>query len=620
MAYVILLSAGIGACALVVEFLFRSRLRATRWTWVSALSAVLVVTAVATFAPLPVSREEPEAAGSPLEVAESVGSAILVPDEPTVTQAAIRLSDAVLPTLWLVSSVLLLAAILYGQRRLHRDRIESRRTKLNGREVLLTDNVGPAVAGVGRPVVLLPRWALALDAASQELLLAHEFEHVKEGDTRVLLTGAIATALMPWNPVAWWISRRLRLAVEQDCDARVLRAHPDVRRYADLLLMAAGRRGMPTRLLSAHFGEHRSDLDRRIESMTDRTIKWRPLVATAVAAGVLLVASCEAPRPEPVAPLGSRETPAVPSSEQYEEIAAPVLVPGSKLPKYPSILREAGVQGNVLVSFDVDETGKADVATFKVIRSTHELFATAVREALPEMRFRPAERDGRKVKLNVEEPFTFTLVRTNIQDSASLTTGTPQEIVISGVQEGRRPTIVLRSDRSNASTTPPNVVVFAFDGKELARSAPAGSNDLLSKIAPETIHSIEVLKGNSCAPYECPLIKITLSKGKTLGSRVLSLPKREPATAPAWEPKAGTAYRRRPDLDSILASPMTVELLDSKGEVVARYGSRREMPRINGEDISASESYHGTSCKAGSACPITKIHLKPGRESAYRKL
>ena len=348
--------------------------------------------------------------------------------------------------------------------------------------------------------------------------------------------------------------------------------------------------------------------------MTDRTIRWRPLFAAAVAASALLVVSCEAPRPEPVAPLGSREVPPEPSTGQYEEVAAPTLVPGSRTPKYPDILREAGVEGEVLVSFDIDETGKADVATFTVLKATHELFAAAVREALPAMRFRPAERAGRKVKLTVQEPFTFTLTDAKSpQERAALTTGALQEIVVTGVPAQARPTIVLRRDREQVATDPPHVVVYSIDGREIARG-----DELLKKIEPQSVHSIEVYKPNRCpAGMTCPLIKVTLAKGKSLGGPMVIRPTRDP-TGDTWEPKAETAYRRRPSLDSILAAPMTIELLNSGGEIVARYGSRREMPRINGEDISASASYHGRSCKAGTPCPLTRIWLKPGREARYK--
>ncbi|HZI27350.1 MAG TPA: M56 family metallopeptidase [Gemmatimonadaceae bacterium] len=613
MAYVILLSAAVAACAMLVDVVMRSRTSNARWVWLSSLMAVLVLAGFAAFAPVPVER----ATTVPRTLVISGVNALPAPAaarQVPRTDAILYMADSVLPGLWLISSLFLLLAIAYGQRRLTIERTKSPRARVSGHEVLLTDNVGPAVAGVGDPVILLPRWVLALDAPSQDLLLAHEVEHVKRADTRLLLGGAVAAALVPWNPVVWWIARRLRLAVEQDCDARVLRAHPDVRRYADLLLTAASKPRVSTRLLAAHLGEHRSDLDRRIQAMTDRTIRWRPLCAAAVAACALLVVSCEAPRPEPVAPLGTREVPAEPSTGQYEEVVAPTLVPGSRTPKYPEILREAGVEGQVLVSFDIDETGKADIATLKVIKATHELFATAVREALPAMRFRPAERDGRKVKLTVQEPFTFTLADTKSpQERVALTTGALQEIVVTGVPAQTGPTIALRRDGKQVATDPPHVVVYSIDGREVARG-----QDLLKQIEPQSIHSIEVYKPSRCpASMTCPWIKITLAKDKSLGGPTVIRPARD-ATRDTWEPKAETAYRRRPSLDSILAAPMTIELLNSDGEIVARYGSRREMPRINGEDISASESYHGRSCKAGTPCPLTRIRLKPGREARYK--
>jgi TonB family protein len=615
MAYVILLSAGIAACALLVDLVMLSRTSNTRWVWASSLMAVLVLAGFATFAPLPERRETPVNRTLAIDGVKALPAPVAARREPRA-DAILRMADGVLPALWLVSSLFLLVAIAYGQRRLTIERTKSPRAQVSGHQVLLTDNVGPAVAGVGDPVILLPRWVLALDAPLQELLLAHEVEHVRHADTRLLLGGAVVAALVPWNPVVWWITRRLRLAVEQDCDARVLRAHPDVRRYADLLLMAASKPRVSTRLLAAHLGEHRSDLDRRIQAMTDRTIRWRPLCAAAVAACALLVASCEAPRPEPVAPLGSREVPAEPSTGQYEEVVTPLLVPGSRTPKYPDILRDAGVEGEVLVSFDIDETGKADVATFKVIRATHELFATAVREALPAMRFRPAERAGRKVKLTVQEPFTFTLTNTKSpQERVARTKGALAEIVVTGVRGQNRPTIVLRRDGEKISADAPYVVVVSFEGNELARG-----EDVLKKIDPQSIHGIEVYKPNRCpVGSTCPLIRITLAKDRTLGVPSLIRPTQERATAVGQRRTEETSRTNRPDLDSIMSAPMTVELLTSSGEIVARYGNRRAAGRINSEDISASEHLSGKYCKAGLPCPVTRIWLKPGLESKYRK-
>jgi periplasmic protein TonB len=84
-------------------------------------------------------------------------------------------------------------------------------------------------------------------------------------------------------------------------------------------------------------------------------------------------------------------------------------IPGTGAPRYPDILRSAGVEGEVLAQFVVDTTGRVEVATFKVLRKSHDLFEAAVRSALPNMRFLPAEVGGRKVKQLVQQPFVFAL-------------------------------------------------------------------------------------------------------------------------------------------------------------------------------------------------------------------
>lgn len=94
------------------------------------------------------------------------------------------------------------------------------------------------------------------------------------------------------------------------------------------------------------------------------------------------------------------------------QVEKPVMqAPNSPTPQYPDILRSAGVEGEALVSFVVDTTGRADISTFKVIRATHDLFATAVKNALPRMRFIPAEVGDKKVKQLVQQPFSFAIVK-----------------------------------------------------------------------------------------------------------------------------------------------------------------------------------------------------------------
>jgi TonB family protein len=336
---------------------------------------------------------------------------------------------------------------------------------------------------------------------------------VKHRDTSLLLFGAATAVLMPWNPVVWWMVRRLRTCVEQDCDARVLANHPDVRRYADLLLTAASRKGAGG-LLAAHLGERSSDLLRRLEAMTIvKRIPWSRTLAATLVAVVLVIASCEAPRPDPLSP-AAEASPSPAATTAFTETKPATMLEGSPMPVYPAILREAGVEGEVLVSFVVNESGEVDPSKIRIIRSTHELFAAAVRKALPAMRFIPAESNGRKTSQTQEQPFTFSLVGNKTQrpqDSseveilgvpgkklahtdrqADITSRTLKEKAGAGQatpdgqaeREIPTPSVLLRGSKSLSQAGSPLVIV---DGVVMTGK--------LDDIDPQTIFQIEVIKG-----------------------------------------------------------------------------------------------------------------------------
>ena len=88
-------------------------------------------------------------------------------------------------------------------------------------------------------------------------------------------------------------------------------------------------------------------------------------------------------------------------------------IPGTGNLQYPDMLRSANVEGEVLAQFVVDAEGRYEAGSFKVLKSTHELFTQAVTNALPNMRFYPAEVGGKKVPQLVQQPFTFSLTKGN---------------------------------------------------------------------------------------------------------------------------------------------------------------------------------------------------------------
>jgi beta-lactamase regulating signal transducer with metallopeptidase domain len=109
------------------------------------------------------------------------------------------------------------------------------RRSVLGVSVFVSERTGPAVVGALAPAIVLPAWALALERHQLALMLRHEQEHRRAGDGRLLAAAELALIVMPWNIALWWQVLRLRVAVELDCDARVLQ-DADARAYGDLLL------------------------------------------------------------------------------------------------------------------------------------------------------------------------------------------------------------------------------------------------------------------------------------------------------------------------------------------------------------------------------------------------
>jgi protein TonB len=111
---------------------------------------------------------------------------------------------------------------------------------------------------------------------------------------------------------------------------------------------------------------------------------------------------------------GTGEGTKVASDQPYFEyqVEVPVEPISSSIhPKYPESLRSSGVQGQVIAQFVVNENGRVETGTFKVLNSDNPAFTQAVREALSAMRFKPARIGNQAVSQFVQQPFVFKLDR-----------------------------------------------------------------------------------------------------------------------------------------------------------------------------------------------------------------
>jgi TonB family protein len=99
------------------------------------------------------------------------------------------------------------------------------------------------------------------------------------------------------------------------------------------------------------------------------------------------------------------------SGRAYSEsqVDRAVQVTRAAIPRYPDALKSVNIQGEVMVRYIVDARGRVEPGSIEVISATHKLFADAVRTALLNSRFRPAEAGGQPVRQLVEQPFIFKL-------------------------------------------------------------------------------------------------------------------------------------------------------------------------------------------------------------------
>ncbi len=125
---------------------------------------------------------------------------------------------------------------------------------VDGVPVIVTDSLGPATAGLFRARVVLPRWVLALPDVQRRYVVRHEGEHARALDSQLLLVMSLCLLLLPWNVALWWQLRRLRLAVEMDCDRRVVSALGNPRAYGELLFKVAEASTRQSKLQPAFLG------------------------------------------------------------------------------------------------------------------------------------------------------------------------------------------------------------------------------------------------------------------------------------------------------------------------------------------------------------------------------
>ena len=144
----------------------------------------------------------------------------------------------------------------------------------------------PMVFGMFKPVVLMPLSAISgLTAEQLEQLLAHELAHIARNDFLVNLLQTIFEALYFFHPVAWWLSRQIRLERENCCDDMVVGMTKDAQGYATTLATLA-----TTQVDAPSLAAGGMDLLSRIERLVGRqknySVCWPVQVCSIVFVGI----------------------------------------------------------------------------------------------------------------------------------------------------------------------------------------------------------------------------------------------------------------------------------------------------------------------------------------------
>ena len=538
---VLMLSALLYSAALLMERLGRGVVP-MRIIWGGALLTLL---ALAIAAPLrvPASAPTPPGGLAPTQTVTETQPAATLSSTPwqaltaALRQGSTSLSDAsayvaasvttavpapmarrMLPWLlglWGIASAGVLVVLLVAYRRLVRRIDRGVPQMLQGVPVVVTDDIGPLVAGVRSPRIAVPRWLLARTADEQGLVLAHEQAHLAARDPLLLIAGAAGTVLMPWNPFSWALLARLRLAIEVDCDQRVLRLGASTGRYGRLLIdLAATAPRLP--LSAPAFSYHTTHLERRLRTMTTpaprfRSVRRVPLVG---AAALALLTACESK---------------LPTATEVErmDVAALEARTAAALPKGADTPTRFFVNGRELTEAEAKALPAGKIASIQITKGSNtvnEVRITTGGDTLRTARVvqgRPLD-SGTVNITRLTDTFTDTLtgkvavyvdsahIRSNRTDTAISPTA------VQNVRIGiRRPS---SGDTSSAVVVakgtalgPNEQPLFIVDGVR-------ATQDALNRFTPDQILSIEVIKGPTAATLYGPdgakgVIVIT-TKGK----------------------------------------------------------------------------------------------------------
>jgi hypothetical protein len=297
MLYVVMVTLLLSIGAVFAERAARLTRGRTRWIWITAIVASLaiptVIASVSVELPNVVTPAVAQKVVALREVTTQALSPVMWISGSAVEPQGWRDFDSLLGTAWRsTSAAMFLALIASGIHLLVRKRRWETGT-VAGASVYVTGDVGPAVVGLLRPRIVVPRWVTRALPTHQSAVIAHEQSHLDARDPQLFTFALALLVFMPWNLPLWWQLRRLRRAIEVDCDARVVAGGLDPAHYGETLVTVGERQSAYVGAVAA-MSESRSFLEERIRIMLSKPVKWRRVGMAALAGASLALTALAA--------------------------------------------------------------------------------------------------------------------------------------------------------------------------------------------------------------------------------------------------------------------------------------------------------------------------------------
>jgi len=90
--------------------------------------------------------------------------------------------------------------------------------------------------------------------------------------------------------------------------------------------------------------------------------------------------------------------------ERPEVLSGPILT-------YPELMRQAGIEGRVVVEVVIDSLGRAELGSLRIVESPQRAFEAPALSYVRRALFRPARVMGRSVRVLVRLPIDFRITR-----------------------------------------------------------------------------------------------------------------------------------------------------------------------------------------------------------------